>query len=65
MHASTSKSVDDDEATQQFRKTFTNFAANMAESETNCNKMSTENNQQTTQMAASLQSMQQGLAQLT
>jgi hypothetical protein len=54
MNASTSESVDDDEATQQFRQTLTDFAANMAESETNYNKMSSESSQQTSQMAASL-----------
>ena len=65
MNASASKSADDDETTQQFWQTLTNFATNMAESETNYIKMSTESSQQTSQMAASLQSMQQGLAQLT
>ena len=65
MNAMENASADDDEATQHFRRTLTDFAANMAESETVYSKISEETNQHTAQMAASLQNMQQGLAQLT
>ena len=61
----TGKLLDDNETTQQFQKTLTNFATNMAKSKTNYSKMVTAASQQSMQMTASLQHMQQGFAQLT